>query len=109
AGDVREVHHVAALFGFGAGAVCPWLALDTVRDLATRGDVKVDPDQAEKNFLEALGKGLLKVMSKMGISTIESYGGAQIFEIVGLDRDLVERHFTGTASRIQGMGFRELD
>jgi glutamate synthase (NADPH/NADH) large chain len=109
AGDVREVHHFAALLGFGAGAVCPWLALDSVRDLAARGEISCTPDEAEKHYLKAVGKGLLKVMSKMGISTMESYGGAQIFEIVGLDRTVVDRHFTDTPSRIEGIGLHELD
>ncbi len=107
--EAREVHHVAALLGFGAGAVNPWLAVDSVRAMAAAGEVPVDPDTAEKNYFKAMNKGLLKVMSKMGISTMESYGGAQIFEIIGLNRKVVERYFTGTPSRIEGIGLRELD
>ncbi|MCB9680806.1 MAG: glutamate synthase large subunit [Alphaproteobacteria bacterium] len=107
--EVREVHHVATLIGFGAGAVNPWLALDTARELATRGELAVDAETAERNYIRAVGKGLLKILSKMGISTIESYAGAQIFECVGLDHGLVERHFTGTPSRIEGIGLAELD
>ena len=108
-GEVREVHHLAALLGFGAGSVNPYLALDTVRELAVEGAVEGTPDQAEARFIEAMCEGLLKVMSKMGISTLESYRGAQIFEFLGLDRALVDRHFPGTPSRLQGVGLAELD
>ncbi len=106
--DARSVHHIACLFGFGAGSVNPWLALDTVRELAIRGDLEASPDRAEANLIKALEKGVLKIMSKMGISTLQSYRGAQIFEAVGLDQALVQRHFTGTASRISGVGLAEL-
>ncbi len=106
--EAREVHHIALLIGYGASAVNPYLALDSVRDLAARGEVKVTPEQAEENYLHAIGEGLLKVMSKMGISTIQSYRGAQIFEAVGLNQGLIERHFTGTPSRIEGIGLGEL-
>ncbi|WP_418276980.1 glutamate synthase large subunit [Isoptericola jiangsuensis] len=104
AGDVREVHHVALLIGYGAAAVNPYLAMETVEDLARRGYLQVDPDQAVKNLIKALGKGVLKVMSKMGISTIMSYRGAQVFEAVGLSQELVEDYFTGTTSRLAGIG-----
>ena len=105
AGDVREVHHVALTIGFGAAAVNPYLAMETVEELVVRGDITgVDAQQAVKNLTKALGKGVLKVMSKMGISTISSYRGAQVFEAVGLARALVEQHFTGTASQIDGVG-----
>ncbi|MCB9519467.1 MAG: glutamate synthase large subunit [Myxococcales bacterium] len=106
--EAREVHHFAALIGFGAAAVNPYLAIDTVRQLAESGLIEVTPEKAERNFLKAISKGLLKVMSKMGISTLISYCGAQIFEAIGLDADLVEEHFTGTPSRIGGVGLREL-
>jgi glutamate synthase (NADPH/NADH) large chain len=102
AADVREVHHAACLIGFGAAAVNPWLALDTLRDLAARGVVVADGEH-QARYLKAMHDGLLKVMSKMGISTLQSYRGAQIFEAVGLDRDLVARHFTGTPCRIGGV------
>jgi glutamate synthase (NADPH/NADH) large chain len=107
-GEAREVHHFALLIGFGAAAVNPFLALDTVRRMAESGEVTHDADKAEALFVKAVNEGLLKVMSKMGISTVQSYRGAQIFEAVGLDRELVERHFGGTPSRLEGVGLREL-
>ena len=104
AGDVREVHHVALLIGYGASAVNPYLAMESVEDLAARGLVPVEPEQAVRNLIKALGKGVLKVMSKMGISTVASYHGAQVFEAVGLDQVLVDRYFTGTSSKLGGIG-----
>ncbi|MDR2347307.1 MAG: glutamate synthase large subunit, partial [Bifidobacteriaceae bacterium] len=105
AGDVREVHHVALLIGYGAAAVNPYLAMETVEKLAAAGDLgEISPDKAVANLIKALGKGVLKVMSKMGISTVSSYRGAQVFEAVGLAKDLVDRHFTGTTSRLAGIG-----
>ena len=104
AGDVREVHHVALLVGYGASAVNPYLAMESVEDLAVRGLVPVAPDVAVRNLIRALGKGVLKVMSKMGISTVASYHGAQVFEAVGLDHQLVDRYFTGTSSVLGGIG-----
>jgi len=104
AGDVREVHHAALLIGYGAACINPYLAMETVEDLAKRGYLKVTPEQAVKNLIYALGKGVLKVMSKMGISTIMSYRGAQTFEAVGLSQAVVDTHFTGTTSRLGGVG-----
>jgi glutamate synthase (NADPH/NADH) large chain len=105
AGDVREVHHVALLVGYGAAAVNPYLAMESVEDLARRGDLPgVAPEQAVRNLIRALGKGVLKVMSKMGVSTVASYRGAQLFEAIGLAQDLVDAHFTGTVSRLGGVG-----
>ncbi|PZR52470.1 glutamate synthase large subunit [Xylanimonas oleitrophica] len=104
AGDVREVHHVALLIGYGAAAVNPYLAMETVEDMALRGYLGVEPEKAVANLIKALGKGVLKVMSKMGISTIMSYRGAQIFEAVGLSHELVDDYFTGTTSRLGGVG-----
>jgi glutamate synthase (NADPH/NADH) large chain len=105
AGDVREVHHVALLIGYGAAAVNPYLAMETVEDLARDGYyVKTEPEIAVANLVKALGKGVLKVMSKMGVSTVASYTGAQIFEAVGLSQALVDRHFTGTTSKLGGVG-----
>ena len=101
---MREVHHVALLIGYGAAAVNPYLAMETVEDLARDGHfVDVDPDRAVKNLVTSLGKGVLKVMSKMGVSTVASYTGAQIFEAVGLSQSLVDRYFTGTVSKLGGI------
>jgi glutamate synthase domain-containing protein 2/glutamate synthase domain-containing protein 1/glutamate synthase domain-containing protein 3 len=104
--EPREVHHFATLIGFGAGAINPYLLFDSVDELVADGRVPdvADVQVAQKNVVKAIGKGLLKTISKMGISTTQSYCGAQIFEAVGLERDLVDRHFTGTASRIGGIG-----
>jgi glutamate synthase (NADPH/NADH) large chain len=105
-GSVREVHHFALLAGYGAEAVCPWLALETISDMsqAEGGDYQ----KARKNFIKAIGKGLMKVMSKMGISTYQSYCGAQIFEAVGLESAFVARYFTGTPTKVQGIGLAEV-
>src|SRR4051795_5718 len=105
AGDVREVHHVALLIGYGAAAINPYLAMETVEELARDGVLgDLTYKQAQKNLIKALGKGVLKVMSKMGISTIASYTGAQVFEALGLSEDLVAEYFTGTTSRLGGIG-----
>jgi glutamate synthase (ferredoxin) len=105
AGDAREVHHVALLIGYGAGAVNPYLAFETIDDMIRQGMVPgLAPRTAVKNYIKALNKGILKVMSKMGISTLQSYTGAQIFEAIGLDQDVIDRYFTWTASRIAGAG-----
>ena len=104
-GDVREVHHVALLIGYGAAAINPYLAMETVEDLVRSGMVTgVEPAQAVRNLVKALGKGVLKVMSKMGISTVASYRGAQVFEAIGLAPEVVERYFTGTTSKLAGVG-----
>ncbi len=103
-GEAREVHHFALLLGYGAGAINPYLAFDTIRDLLREGVLSgLTERKAIKNYVKAAGKGILKVMSKMGISTVASYTGAQIFEAVGLQRSLVDEYFTGTASRIEGI------
>ncbi|WP_374983551.1 glutamate synthase large subunit [Streptomyces fradiae] len=106
AGDVREVHHVALLIGYGAAAVNPYLAMESVEDLVRAGTFieGVEPEQAIRNLIHALGKGVLKVMSKMGISTVASYRGAQVFEAVGLDQGFVDTYFNGTSSKIGGAG-----
>ena len=104
AGDVREVHHVALLIGYGAAAVNPYLAIESVEDLARHGVyTSVTPERAVANVVLALGKGVLKVMSKMGVSTVASYTGAQIFEALGLSRAVVMRYFTGTTSKLGGV------
>ena len=106
AGDVREVHHVALLLGYGAAAVNPYLAMESVEDLAREGVLLpgVSPADAVAHLVKALGKGVLKVMSKMGVSTLASYTGAQLFEALGLGPALVDRYFTGTVSRLGGVG-----
>ncbi|GAA1628508.1 glutamate synthase large subunit [Actinoplanes couchii] len=104
-GDCREVHHAATLIGFGAAAINPYLAFESVDDLiATGALVGVEPRKAVRNYVKALGKGVLKIMSKMGISTVSSYCGAQVFEAVGLDNKLLQRYFAGTSGRIGGVG-----
>ncbi|MFB8116548.1 glutamate synthase large subunit [Streptomyces sp. NPDC055962] len=106
AGDVREVHHVALLIGYGAAAVNPYLAMESVEDLVRAGTFieGIDAELAIRNLIYALGKGVLKVMSKMGISTVASYRGAQVFEAVGLDDAFVAQYFNGTATKIGGAG-----
>ncbi len=105
AGDVREVHHVAMLIGYGAAAVNPYLALETVENMVRQGAiVGITPEKAMRNLIKALGKGVLKVMSKMGVSTVASYRGAQIFECVGLSQDIIDKYFTGTTSKLGGVG-----
>jgi glutamate synthase (ferredoxin) len=110
AGDAWDVHHLAALLGYGAGAVCPWLALRTAASLGEDDPRREYPDAetAAHNYLKATTKGLLKIMSKMGISTISSYRGGQIFECLGLDASVVERCFAGTPNRIGGLDFEAL-
>jgi glutamate synthase (NADPH/NADH) large chain len=110
AGDVWEVHHYACLIGFGATAINPYLALSSIRDMKLTEHIKTeyDIDKLKKNYIKAVNEGLYKVFSKMGISTLQSYQGAQIFEIIGLNSDVVHRHFTGATSRIEGMGLDEI-
>src|SRR2546427_145361 len=104
-GDAREVHPLCLLIGYGAGAVNPWVAFETIDDMIGEGLLSgTDRVKAVKNYIKALNKGILKVMAKMGISTLQSYTGAQIFEAIGLNGDLVHRYFTGTVSRISGIG-----
>ncbi|MDR1824252.1 MAG: glutamate synthase large subunit [Bifidobacteriaceae bacterium] len=109
AGDVREVHHIALLIGYGAAAVNPYLAMESVEKLARQGDLgDISEADAVAHLIKALGKGVLKVMSKMGISTVSSYRGAQVFEAVGLAQDLVDEYFTGTTSRLGGIGLEQI-
>ncbi len=114
-GEPREVHHFALLIGYGVGAINPYLAFETLDDMIRQGLLDKTPDgkpvvheKAVQNYVKAASKGVVKVISKMGISTIQSYGGAQIFEAVGVSQDLVDRYFTGTPSRIQGIGLDEI-
>ncbi len=110
AGDVWEVHHFACLIGFGATAINPYLAISSIRDMKISGRLvtDIDPDYLKKNYVKAVNEGLLKVFSKMGISTLQSYQGAQIFEIIGLNKEVVDAYFTGATSRIEGMGLDEI-
>ena len=110
AGDVWEVHHYACLIGFGATAINPYMALSTIRDLKLHDKIKsdYDSDKLKKNYIKAVNEGLYKVFSKMGISTLQSYQGAQIFEIIGINKEVVNKHFTGATSRINGMGLDEI-
>ena len=110
-GDAREVHHMALLVGFGAGAINPYLAFETIENIISNDMYllgSMEPYQAVKNYIKASGKGVLKVMSKMGVSTVASYTGAQIFEAIGLATDLVDEFFTGTVSRLGGIGLEEI-
>jgi len=105
-GSAREVHHFALLAGFGAEAICPWLAFETITTMSLPKDLA--PADARKRFIKAIDKGLMKVMSKMGISTYQSYCGAQIFEAIGLNAAFVAQYFTGTATQIEGIGLIEI-
>jgi glutamate synthase (NADPH) large chain len=110
AGDVWETHHFATLIGFGASAVNPYMAFETIRGMKDKGFIKVDYpyEKLEKNYIKAVNGELLKIFSKMGISTLQSYQGAQIFEAVGISKDVVDDYFTGTVSRIGGIGLAEI-
>lgn len=106
-GSAREVHHFALLAGYGAEAICPWLTLETINNMASDGKL-FDHYTGSKNFVKAIGKGLYKVMSKMGISTYQSYCGAQIFEAIGLNSAFIKQYFTGTSTQIEGIGLAEV-
>jgi len=109
AGDAREVHHMCLLVGYGAAAINPYLAFETIEDRIAQDQVDMlDPTKALANYVKATSKGVLKVMSKMGISTVASYNGAQIFEATGLSLELVDEYFTGTVSRLGGIGLEEV-
>jgi glutamate synthase (NADPH) large chain len=109
AGDAREVHHICLLLGYGASAINPYLAFETIEDLISEGLTEMtDPAQAVRSYIQACDKGILKVMSKMGISTVASYTGAQIFEAIGLAQGLVDEYFTGTTSKLGGVGIDEV-
>ncbi len=107
-GEAREVHHFCVLAGYGAEAINPYMAFETLEELRCRKDMPHDPKTVQKNYIKAVGKGVLKVMSKMGISTYQSYCGAQIFDAVGLSSGLIEKYFTGTATTIEGIGLNEV-
>ena len=107
-GEAREVHHFCVLAGYGAEAVNPYLAFETLEQIRANANLTLKPYEVQKNYIKAVGKGVLKVMSKMGISTYQSYCGAQIFDAVGLASDFIEKYFTGTASTIEGIGLKEI-
>ena len=107
-GEAREVHHYCVLAGYGAEAINPYLAFETLEDLRARKHPELAPAEVQKNYIKAVGKGILKVMSKMGISTYQSYCGAQIFDAVGLSSEFIEQYFTGTATTIEGVGLAEV-
>ena len=109
-GEPRDVHHFACLIGYGAGTINPYLVFESLVDMERDGYLPegIDATTAESKFIKAINKGLLKIFSKMGISTVQSYCGAQIFEAIGLNRQLIDRYFTGTPSRIEGIGIREI-
>lgn len=109
-GEPREIHHFCCLAGYGAEAINPYLAFDTLADMHKRGELppEVDATEAVTRYIKSIGKGILKVMSKMGISTYQSYCGAQIFDAIGLRSDFVEKYFTGTATTIEGVGLEEI-
>ena len=107
-GEAREVHHFCVLAGFGAEAVNPYLAFETLEQIRATTGMQLKPYEVQKNYLKAIGKGIMKVMSKMGISTYQSYCGAQIFDAVGLTRDFIEKYFTGTSTTIEGAGIAEI-
>src|SRR5213078_1003553 len=100
-GDAREVHHIAVLLGYGAAAVNPYLAFETIEDMISSGGISgLEPAKAIRNYVQALVKGVLKIMSKMGISTVGAYTAAQVFESFGLSQDLLDEYFTGTCSKL---------
>jgi len=107
-GEAREVHHVCVLAGYGAEAVNPYLAFETIEQIRVQNGLPITAYEARKNYIKAVGKGVMKVMSKMGISTYQSYCGAQIFDAVGLNSALIEAYFTGTATSIEGIGLKEV-
>ena len=107
-GEAREVHHFCVLAGYGAEAINPYVAFETLEDIRVRKELPLDAKQVQKNYIKAIGKGILKVMSKMGISTYQSYCGAQIFDAIGLSSQFIEQYFTGTATTIEGVGLTEV-
>jgi glutamate synthase (NADPH/NADH) large chain len=107
-GEAREVHHFCVLAGYGAEAINPYLAFDTLEEIRVRQALPLGPYEVQKNYIKAVGKGILKVMSKMGISTYQSYCGAQIFDAIGLSSAFVDKYFTGTATTIEGIGLAEV-
>ncbi|MDR2654623.1 MAG: glutamate synthase large subunit [Oscillospiraceae bacterium] len=108
-GEPREVHHFSLLVGYGANAVNPYLAYEAIEDLCGRNVIELDPEKAKANYTKAITKNIVKVMSKMGISTVRSYHGAQIFEALGVSEEVINKYFTGTTTRIGGVGLKEIE
>lgn len=108
-GTAWEVHHFALLFGYGADCVNPYLAYEVVKSLVCSGEVDISEKEAARNYIKAVEKGILKILSKMGISTLQSYRGAQIFEALGINREVIDKCFKGTTTRIGGIGFKEIN
>lgn len=102
-GETREVHHFAALIGYGVDAIYPYLAFETYKQAVSEGSLSISYEETVNKYVRSLTEGIVKVMSKMGISTIQSYRGAQIFEAVGISADVIERYFNGTASQLSGI------
>ena len=107
-GEAREVHHFCVLAGYGAEAINPYMAFETLEEIRTTNGIALKPYEVQKNYIKAIGKGVLKVMSKMGISTYQSYCGAQIFDAIGLSSSFIEKYFAGTASTVEGIGIKEV-
>src|SRR5262249_20104684 len=108
-GDAREGHHFCLLLGYGAAAINPYVAFESLDDMVRQGMLPgLDYPHAEKNYIKAVYKGVVKVMAKMGISTVQSYRGAQIFEAIGLNQDFIDRYFSKTASQVSGIGIEEI-
>ncbi len=106
--EPREVMHFALLLGYGASVINPYLAFAAIDHLVKEGEINLDYSEARKNYIKAIDKGLLKILSKMGISTLKSYHGSQLFEAVGISDELIDNYFTGTSSRIGGIGYEEI-
>ena len=107
-GEAREINHFALLLGFGASVINPYLAFAAIDHLVTEGKIEKEYNDARKNYIKSIEKGLLKILSKMGISTLRSYHGAQIFEAIGISQELIDKYFTGTISKIGGVGLEEI-
>src|SRR5665811_130326 len=107
-GEPREVHHFCLLIGYGASAINPYLAFETIHDQIRQGMISGSADDAEKRYVKAANKGIVKVISKMGMSTVQSYHGAQVFEALGLSQDFIDEYFTGTPTRISGIGINAI-
>jgi glutamate synthase (NADPH) large chain len=107
-GEAREINHFALLLGYGASVINPYLAFAAIDHLVSEGKIEKEYNEARKNYIKSIDKGLLKVLSKMGISTLRSYHGAQIFEAIGISQQLIDKYFTGTVSKIGGVGLEEI-